>query len=562
MPTPGQWQTDSSSRSTRRMRPLRRAWVNSETLATLEHAITVLDKGIKVGLDEATLQTIDGVADVIDRQPDKWGEQSRALVDALRLTGRDLAKESADQVIRVIEQTQTSTQGISASLGEQFRCNADFLGNKVSRSVGEAAGKVVAGFLHSLGKGQKPSTSPAGLCAILPDRLDLVYVDGKLVADRPSSIVTISGFNFAAENKPRITVRDEKDGVYPGLELAANVEHPYRMTVNLQGKDFSSVAFGAKMVLAWSEAISTTLRNEKAFFVEPLKVPVAKFDSSAITGTVPFAVQFFDRSEGQPEQWFWDFGNGKASIDKNPTTVLYDRPGKFPVTLTVSNRRGKDTKLAPTYVTVSVPPAPQVEFRADQRDGVAPLTANFQDQSKAAVGDIKDWKWDFGDGATSNERNPKHTYTTPGTYAVILTVTDQYGTSSLASKPGYVSVKIPPTLTPTRPPTRTPTPTPRPIQIKVFEETSPSKEPYPQYELLVPAGYKILGGGAKVNWEGAGSLLTASYPHFANGRWSWIAKSAQHIEWDQSTITVWAIALYDPNNQWDVQMFTSVPSRK
>lgn len=348
--------------------------------------------------------------------------------------------------------------------------------------------------------------------------INLVYVDGKLVVDEPSSIVTISGFNFAADNKPTVTVRDEKDVVYPGIEVTSVVEHPYRMTVNLQGKDFTNVAFGAKLVLAWSDAVTTTLRNEKAFYIEPLKAPVAKFESSAISGTVPFAIQFFDRSEGQPDKWFWDFGNGKTSSDPNPT-VVYDKPGKYTVQLTVLNRRGKSDKLASQYVTVLAPPVPQADFRADQREGVAPLTANFQDQSKAVVGDIKDWKWDFGDGVTSNERNPKHAYTKPGTYTVKLTISDQYGTSGGTTKTAYILVKASPTPTPTRTPTRTPTPTPRPIQIRIFESTSGSRVSHPQFEYQVPNGYKILGGGARVNWNGAGNILTASYPDVSLKKW-------------------------------------------
>ena len=39
------------------------------------------------------------------------------------------------------------------------------------------------------------------------------------------------------------------------------------------------------------------------------------------------------------------------------------------------------------------------------------------------------WEWDFGDGSTSTERNPVHTYAARGNYAVTLTVTDSQGLS-------------------------------------------------------------------------------------------------------------------------------------
>ena len=43
----------------------------------------------------------------------------------------------------------------------------------------------------------------------------------------------------------------------------------------------------------------------------------------------------------------------------------------------------------------------------------------FRDQS---YGDIKSWKWDFGDGTTSTERNPTHRYEKAGEFVVILVV--------------------------------------------------------------------------------------------------------------------------------------------
>ncbi|HKR11221.1 MAG TPA: PKD domain-containing protein [Pyrinomonadaceae bacterium] len=51
----------------------------------------------------------------------------------------------------------------------------------------------------------------------------------------------------------------------------------------------------------------------------------------------------------------------------------------------------------------------------------------FFDQSTDADGPIVSWAWDFGDGGTSNERNPMHTYAQPGNYTVTLTVTDHTG---------------------------------------------------------------------------------------------------------------------------------------
>jgi hypothetical protein len=76
-------------------------------------------------------------------------------------------------------------------------------------------------------------------------------------------------------------------------------------------------------------------------------------------------------------------------------------------------------------------------FTADLTSGPAPLTVNFTDQS---TGDITSWSWDFGDGATSTEQNPSHTYTDAGTYTVSLAVTNPCG-SDTKTKTDFISVR-------------------------------------------------------------------------------------------------------------------------
>jgi PKD repeat protein len=64
---------------------------------------------------------------------------------------------------------------------------------------------------------------------------------------------------------------------------------------------------------------------------------------------------------------------------------------------------------------------------------------NFTDQS---TGQITSWSWNFGDGSTSREQNPSHTYNDPGTYTVSLTVTGPEG-SDTETKTDYINVRSP-----------------------------------------------------------------------------------------------------------------------
>ena len=77
---------------------------------------------------------------------------------------------------------------------------------------------------------------------------------------------------------------------------------------------------------------------------------------------------------------------------------------------------------------------PIAEFSANITSGTSPLSVNFTDQS---TNDPTSWQWDFGDGGTSTQQNPSHTYNTDGSYAVTLTATNGNG-SNVKTKPNYI----------------------------------------------------------------------------------------------------------------------------
>ena len=89
-------------------------------------------------------------------------------------------------------------------------------------------------------------------------------------------------------------------------------------------------------------------------------------------------------------------------------------------------------------------PRPKVSFSATPVSGAVPLTVSFTDTSTPSASwvvaplkvfnsttQILAWHWDFGDGNTSTDQNPTHTYTEPGLYTVTLTVTNAYGSTTL-----------------------------------------------------------------------------------------------------------------------------------
>lgn len=70
---------------------------------------------------------------------------------------------------------------------------------------------------------------------------------------------------------------------------------------------------------------------------------------------------------------------------------------------------------------------PSVLVEVEPSEGPAPLEVAFSALPRDDVGDGATWLWDFGDGATTTEQNPDHTYTEPGDYEVTLRLTLENG---------------------------------------------------------------------------------------------------------------------------------------
>ncbi|HWQ65908.1 MAG TPA: DUF3821 domain-containing protein [Methanospirillum sp.] len=82
---------------------------------------------------------------------------------------------------------------------------------------------------------------------------------------------------------------------------------------------------------------------------------------------------------------------------------------------------------------------PTAAFEGNPTQGSAPLEVQFTDQSTGS--NLNSWYWEFGDGTTATEVNPKHTYSETGEYTVSLTVMNSDGSKDTATKPGYIKVR-------------------------------------------------------------------------------------------------------------------------
>jgi len=179
----------------------------------------------------------------------------------------------------------------------------------------------------------------------------------------------------------------------------------------------------------------------------PVK-PAANFTSDVQSGQSPLRVTFTDESTGSPTSWYWSFGDGTSSTNKNPVVHTYYTTGKktqtYTVTLKVTNAKGTDTKTS--YITVTPKPSLEARFIANVTSGRTPLAVQFTDQSTEHP---TSWYWTFGDGTSSRQQNPVHTYRSlkdEQSYTVTLRVSNSKDYDAL-TKTSFIKIVNNPPIT-------------------------------------------------------------------------------------------------------------------
>ncbi len=137
------------------------------------------------------------------------------------------------------------------------------------------------------------------------------------------------------------------------------------------------------------------------------------------------------------------FSSAGSSGGTTTTTTSLENPTTSTTTTVL---QGVTTTTIPTTTTTlswatttSVPAGTgmTIDFMVSPSVGFAPLSVNFINLSQ---GDIAGYRWVFGDGSTSTEENPNHTYMSMGSYSVVLTATGRDGTERESIRPNCVQV--------------------------------------------------------------------------------------------------------------------------
>jgi gliding motility-associated-like protein len=162
-------------------------------------------------------------------------------------------------------------------------------------------------------------------------------------------------------------------------------------------------------------------------------LPVAAFDSLSETiCNVPVTIDFNNTSQNAVA-YEWNFGNNQTSTQINPN-AQYVAPGTYTIELIAYNQFGC-TDTATQSVTI-FDAALIPDFSVTPLSGCSPLTVQVTDASTGA----QSYLWNFGDGNTSTQVNPTHTYTTSGNFIITLTVGNNVGCTETLNADNAISV--------------------------------------------------------------------------------------------------------------------------
>jgi PKD repeat protein len=151
-----------------------------------------------------------------------------------------------------------------------------------------------------------------------------------------------------------------------------------------------------------------------------------------VTQTNPLRLEFHNLTTpiATNDSIRWTFGDGTSSNAPNPVHI-YTAPGTYTVCLRIIRYNGSNTpcirEICKTVVvTAPCNMVPDFTWTATQSN---PLRIEFHNTSTNILA-TDSMRWTFGDGSSSSDLNPVHTYAAPGTYTVCLKIIRYYSNST------------------------------------------------------------------------------------------------------------------------------------
>jgi len=215
-------------------------------------------------------------------------------------------------------------------------------------------------------------------------------------------------------------------------------------------------ANGTYTVKATTQYASCATTASKTITVGIAGTPAFTSDK-ALSCSAPLTVNFIDKTNPKPNQWFWDFGDGQTSTDSTPTHT-YTSTGLFNVKLTTTTGGCSGTTNMIQYIKIQAPVINALNGTLGACVNTTPdHTAVTPVADILAPDGVASWSWSSPDAtpSTSTSPNPSFTFATTGHHDITLSITTYTGcqTSRTFSSAVQIGTPTPANITTTPAPT-------------------------------------------------------------------------------------------------------------
>jgi gliding motility-associated-like protein len=244
---------------------------------------------------------------------------------------------------------------------------------------------------------------------------------------------------FVDHFMPQIVVSPSSKEVCPGesVTFTANTANSWEWTPGGATTQTITVTEFDPGVYTYTLTASSDYCLDKetsdSFEVFPQPAAVFSFNPAeeACTGE---DIQFTYDDDPTGKEFNWDFADGATSTLQNPVHA-YTNAGTYNVYLHVQQYICEDENTIPVVVN----PLPSPDFTVDVNEGCLPVAVQFTDLSQDIFPGAT-YEWTFGDGSTSDLKNPSYVYDQAGWYSVGLSVYNTARCFASISKPKIIQV--------------------------------------------------------------------------------------------------------------------------
>jgi PKD repeat protein len=277
---------------------------------------------------------------------------------------------------------------------------------------------------------------PKGMRQIVEMNYDVDATGGQLFLDTPKRSFRLASSRSGKWIRNQIDLEPDETGVRCTYRFVKGAQRRTNMILTFVDANDQLLRLFSSEGPVDAISMPVVMVEEKPEDIPQVKDPCLAFRFDASKSFDP---------DNQNLTYEWDFGDDTPKSDKVRVTHVYEKPGKYTVTLTVNDGSQGNCAVGKTVQEVLANTRPIPVIKAPEALVVGQPGTFDGSESKDTPGDILTHFWNFGDGKTAQGEVVEHAYEKGGVYTVKLTVEDDKKTRcSSASIEKAVRVNTPP----------------------------------------------------------------------------------------------------------------------